>query len=98
MSEPYERSAVGVFSGRALVTLGALMLGLSGLCTLAFAGVTLFSDLQRANSYADFSGMLPFMLVIGGLPMLIGFGIIRWGMWLLRRTRRAPDPAGPDDA
>jgi len=95
MSEPQERDPVRVFAGRALVTVGALILGLSGLCTLGFAGVTLVSDLQQPNSYGSFSNMLPFMLMIGGVPMLIGFGIIRWGMWVLRRTPKPPPSAPP---
>jgi hypothetical protein len=95
MSEPAERDPVRVFAGRALVTVGALVLGLSGLCTLGFAGVALFSDLQQANSYGSFSNMLPFMLVIGGLPMLVGFGLLRWGLSVLRKAPKPPPSAPP---
>ena len=79
------------FFGYALATVGALMLGLSGLCTLGFAGVSLWSDLQRHGSsggYGSFSGILPFMLILGGAPMLVGFGLLRWGLGLLRKAPR----------
>jgi ABC-type Na+ efflux pump permease subunit len=95
MNEPAERDAVRVFAGRALVTVGALILGLSGLCTLYFGGLSLFSDLKQANSYGSFSSILPFMLVLGGVPMLIGFGLFRWGLSVLRKRPKPPPSAPP---
>jgi hypothetical protein len=86
------------FAGYALVTVGALILGLSGLCTLGFAGVSLWSDLQRAGGsggYGTFAGILPFMLILGGVPMLIGFGLLWWGLRLLRKAPRPPPSAPP---
>jgi hypothetical protein len=95
MDEPGARNPVGVFVGRALVTVGALVLGLSGLCTLGFAGLTVVSNLKQANSYTSFSNLLPFMLVLGGVPMLAGFGLLRWGLVLLRKAPRPPPSAPP---
>jgi hypothetical protein len=86
---------IRVFAGRALVTVGALILGLSGLCTLGFAGVTIVTDTHRAGSYGGFSSMLPFMLVVGGVPMLIGFGLLRWGLAVLRMAPKPPPSSAP---
>jgi len=95
MNEPVPRDPVRRFAGYALVTVGALILGLSGLCTLYFGGMSLLSDLQRANSYGSFFGILPFMLVLGGVPMLIGFGLLRWGLAVLRKTPKPPPSSAP---
>jgi hypothetical protein len=95
MSEPADRDPVQVFAGRALVAVGALVLGLSGLCTLGFAGVSVWSDLHQHNSYGSFSSILPFMLVVGGGPMLVGFGLLRWGLWILRKAPKPPPSARP---
>jgi len=95
MSEPAGRDPGRVFAGRALVAVGALILTLSGLCTLGFAGVSIWSDLHQHNSYGSFSSILPFMLVLGGLPMLAGFGIVRWGLWTLRKAPKPPPSAPP---
>jgi hypothetical protein len=95
MDDPVHRDPVRVFAGRALVAVGALILGLSGLCTLYFGGMVLVQDLKLANGYTNLITMAPFVLVIGGLPMLIGFGILRWGLSVLRKRPRPPPSAPP---
>ncbi|HET6941626.1 MAG TPA: hypothetical protein VFH89_05655 [Sphingomicrobium sp.] len=65
-------------SGGILLAVGILIAGGSGLCSLAI----LFGS-------GEFSGleMLPAVLLIGGIPLLIGVGMAFGGRALLRSAR-----------
>jgi hypothetical protein len=77
MSEPRHDTAVLAFFANALMAIGWMILGLGGLCTLAFGAMTLLTSGEIHTRLGDW--MLPgSMLVIGG-------GLL----WLGRAIRRA---------
>lgn len=62
--------------GGLLFGVGILIMTCSGLCSLIFlvgsiGGPTLIMEI----------------VFLGGIPFAIGFGLFRWGRWLLRRDR-----------
>jgi hypothetical protein len=68
--------------GGILMAVGILIAGGSGLCSL----MILFSSGEMSGF-----GMLPLVLMIGGIPFLIGAGIAYGGYALLRSARRERD-------
>ena len=72
------------FLGGLLLAVGILIAGASGLCTIVFWGLAI------ADAHgSDFLGFLLLSLMVGGIPFVIGVGLILWGRWLLRRARAA---------
>lgn len=67
--------------GALMLGCGILIAGLSGLCALLFIGGALFD-----NSYAGAEQMsiLPAVLLIAGIPLLIGIGLIFGGRAVVR--------------
>ena len=79
--EPLKR-----FSGGLLMTIGALIGGLGGLCTLGFVG-SIFMSATRATYPGALSGSLIFSLLclfVGAIPMSIGAGLFFLGRSLWR--------------
>jgi hypothetical protein len=68
--------------GGILVAIGILIAGGSGLCSL----MVLFSS----GGFAD-PGMLPLVLLIGGVPFVVGAGIAFGGHVLIRSARAGPN-------
>jgi len=68
--------------GGILLSIGVLIAGGSGFCSLAI----LFSSGEMAGL-----GMLPAVLVIGGVPFALGVSLILYGRSLVRSK-----PPGPD--
>ena len=68
------------FFGGILLAIGILIAGASGLCTL----VALIASLSNGPM-----GLIPMALIVGGIPMLIGGGLIYAGLHLLRRDKGA---------
>jgi hypothetical protein len=66
------------FFGGILLAIGILIAGVSGLCTL----VALISSLSSGTM-----GIVLLALGVGGIPMLIGGGLIYAGLHLLRQDR-----------
>lgn len=64
-------------AGMVPIVIGGLILFLSGGCTLFFVGFDLTASEQM--------GIWPVALMFGTLPILIGAGLLYWGM----RRRRA---------
>lgn len=64
--------------GGLLLGVGILIMTCSGLCSLVVV-VMGFSAVFEEPS------VLMFPLLFGGIPFAIGFGLFRWGRWLLRR-------------
>ncbi|SFK15881.1 hypothetical protein [Caulobacter sp. UNC279MFTsu5.1] len=77
-SDQDRRDPVGRLFGALLMAVGALMMALCGLCSLAFI-VSMVG-----SGGGDLGGMLLLALVFGGVPIGVGFGIF----WLGRRLRR----------
>ena len=57
--------------GMIFMGLGFIVMLVSGICTLAFA-VGLPSD-------------IPVLLIVGGIPFLLGVGSYKFGTWLRRK-------------
>ncbi len=72
------------FFGAALTAICGLMFGLCGLCT----GVFLVTGLMP---HAD-SSFAVIALVVGGIPTLVGFVLMRAGLKLYRAGRGEPRP------
>jgi hypothetical protein len=89
MSEPRNGDRVGRFFAGAVIAVGALIFGLCGLCT---AGFMVASAISPGGSGTAFMA-----LVIGGIPTLIGFMILRFGLAMYREesNRAPPDAEGP---
>jgi hypothetical protein len=69
--------------GGLLLAAGLLIAGASGLCSVVVA----VSTLGNAAGSGDVIGMLMLILLFGGVPFTIGFGLIFWGRSLLRASR-----------
>jgi hypothetical protein len=85
-------ASVRRFFGAALTAVGALMFGLCGLCTLAFfvSGFLPHED-KTVSAIA---------LVVGGVPALIGFAVMRLGLSMYKgdgAPRPRPSSAPPPD-
>lgn len=80
------------FAAAAMITAGGLILLLCGPCTLFFAGSALITLVTEQNTALSVQ-ILIMALVVGGLPTLLGWFLLRSG---LRRTRAAkPPPSSP---
>ena len=75
--------------GGILLALGILIGGLSGLCTLVVVGSSLMDSTSE-----DFVPMIPAVLMVGGIPFVIGIGLFFLGRHLMRTARQ---DKGPDD-
>ena len=81
------------FSGRVLITMGVLIVCVAGPCSLYFGLAAL---LLLFDPSAEIGGYMLFMVfVAGGVPLLVGFLLIRAGWKKLRRSRIKSNP--PDD-
>lgn len=65
--------------GGLLLGVGILVMTCSGLCSLAVVVMGLGMVFQEPSVL-----LLP--LLVGGIPFAIGFGMFRWGKWLLRQA------------
>lgn len=68
--------------GALLMAVGALMMALCGLCSLIFV------ISMAGGGGGEAGGMLLLALVIGGVPIAIGFGLFWLGRWLWRPKAR----------
>jgi hypothetical protein len=89
---------VQAFFGGALMVVGGLIGGLSGLCTAIFLIGGLFG-----GGMSDYGAVVGLALTVGFLPILIGVGLFIAGRALYRSAqppRPVPPPAnfGGDDA
>lgn len=77
------------FVGAAITAVGVLVMTLCGGCGATFFAIFLL-DLTRPSGGEP--GVLLMPLVFGGLPALLGFGVVLVGRSLVRYAER---PAGP---
>lgn len=79
-----DRGDLRRFFGNLLVALGGLMATLCGSCGAFFvvAGVATLKDPEGFGQMMLWSG-----LILGGIPALVGLGMLAWG----RRLRRSGD-------
>ncbi len=71
------------FFGGILLAIGILIAGASGLCTITFVVSAIGS---AVNSHQEFggAGMIPLIAIVGGIPFLVGVGLIFAGRALIR--------------
>jgi hypothetical protein len=74
------------FFGGILLAIGILIAGASGLCTITFAISALGTSANSNNEFGG-AGMLPLVAIVGGIPFLIGVGLIIAGRALIRADR-----------
>ncbi|MDP5279360.1 hypothetical protein Q9Q95_10545 [Sphingomonas sp. DG1-23] len=65
--------------GGLLLGVGILIMTCSGLCSLAVVAM-------GAGMVFEEPSVLLLPLLVGGIPFAIGFGMFRWGKWLLRQA------------
>lgn len=70
------------FIGTALMAVGVLLAGLSGLCTLGYAGIGLVAWAGQGDAYGV--AMMIMALVTGVVPILVGVGLYFGGKALRR--------------
>ena len=70
--------------GGILIAVGLLIAGGSGLCSLAI--------LFDGGFTSEEMGMLPLVLIVGGIPFAAGVGLIFGGRALIRSHRRDQRP------
>ena len=99
MSEPApatdEGNAGGRFFGVLLMAVGSLIAGLSGLCS---AGVLVMMAAEPGSGSGEaivgaFVGGLVMVGIVGGVPILVGVGLIIVGRGLYRssKPKRIPE-------
>jgi hypothetical protein len=86
-----ERPVARLF-GVMLMVVGALIMALSGLCSLALVGATLLALVRSPASLANLAGALPMVLVFGGGPFGVGLAIFFAGTRLRRARAPKADP------
>lgn len=69
------------FFGALMLGCGILIAGLSGLCALLFLAGALFDS---GSAGAEQMSMVPAVLLIAGIPLLIGVGLIFGGRAVVR--------------
>jgi hypothetical protein len=75
--------------GSIMKVFGALILGLSGLCT----GIGVINGIDEALGGGPYRyGLLEAVLMIGIPFILAGLGLFIWGRSIERRAQAAPDP------
>jgi len=70
------------FFGGLLLAIGILIAGASGLCTIVF-DIMALSETRSAEGLS----FVVMSLFVGGIPFVVGLGLIFWGRWLLRSAR-----------
>lgn len=74
--------------GSLLLGCGIIVAGLSGLCTLLFAGTSMLGS----TSLTEFTSILTSALLAGGIPIGIGAGMFFGGRAMLRAAKRDEPP------
>jgi hypothetical protein len=72
--------------GGILLAAGILIAGVSGLCSLVILGM----GVTEPSGVVD---MLPIVLLVGGIPFLIGLGLFFLGRAMIRAARREAQEA-----
>lgn len=70
------------FFGTAMMAVGVLLAGLSGLCTLGYAGIGLWAWASEGDGYGV--AMVIMALLSGVVPILVGVGLYFGGKTLRR--------------
>jgi hypothetical protein len=77
-----------LWGGGALVALGVLLLATCGSCTGLMLLTTIWSAIHGRQGGQD---ILPIVALVGGIPTLLGAGLLWRGLVILRKSgRRRP--------
>ena len=83
--------------GGILLAVGTLIAGVSGLCTLVVVGSSLASPSEwTSGGMNGLFGSFMIVLIVGGIPFLLGIGLFLLGRRMLRRA--SPPGAAAGDA
>jgi len=74
--------------GGIMFAIGILIAGASGLCSLVMVG-SMFASTSGPDSFAAL-GSLPIVLLVGGVPFLIGIALCWGGRHLWRMEDKPP--------
>ena len=77
-------------TGSILLGAGILIAGTSGLCSAGFLVTILYVMFQGGPAA---TGLLPIVVIVGGIPFAIGFGLFKWGQSLIRAADREDQTA-----
>jgi hypothetical protein len=84
--------------GGILLAVGTLIAGVSGICTLVVVGSSLASPNEWTGGGASgLFGSFMIVLIVGGIPFLLGLGLFLLGRRMLRRDDAATSPADAAD-
>lgn len=88
--------------GGILMAVGALIAGLSGLCSIAILFTSLASPSEwMSGGVGGAFGSLGIILMFGGIPFAVGAGLFLLGRRIARSARALPaepsEPAGAPD-
>ncbi|HLZ73711.1 hypothetical protein [Phenylobacterium sp.] len=90
-----DRDPIERFAAYAVMLVGGLMLGLSGLCTagVGWAQIAYLFQPGQSGGLDSLGGLVTTVIalaIFGGIPMVAGFLILRWG----RRLNASGAPTG----
>ncbi len=99
MSEPRDPGRENRFFGALTMAVGALIFSLCGLCTLGVAGSTILSAMRYPMGAASIFNVMLFTTILGGLPTLGGFMVMRfgWRKYHSQSSKPAADAAKSSD-
>ena len=72
-----------------MLAVGVLIAGTSGLCSAGFVLWAIVAAAGTADAGMAVLYVIPAVLIVGGIPFAIGFGLIQWGRSLLRNSEQA---------
>lgn len=82
------RRALRRFLAGVLMTVGGIVALLSGLCSVVFAGGMVFEGGAGRGSLGETLSLGLMVLIVGGVPFAVGFGLFVMGRNGWRSTRR----------
>ena len=88
-----------LLAGRILLTVGVLIIFATGSCSIYFGDIALSFLFDRSSEEIAAEnigkGILSLVLIIGGIPLLLGVFFVYFGRKTLRNSRINSNP--PDD-
>ena len=84
------------FFGAAMLGCGILVAGLSGLCTLLLVGGALMDT--STQDAREFASMIPAVLLVGGIPCVIGIALFLAGRHVIRSAEKETQESSVDQS
>ncbi len=83
------------FFGALMLGCGVLIAGVSGLCTLLMVGTSLLDT--STQDAREFASMIPAVLIVGGIPLVLGIAIFLGGRAVIRSAEQDTRRENPPD-